>query len=81
MNIFLKRMKKMTSILVMIWTIRKNERNPYVAPGLEETKSSEELGLAPQRYIPPALRKNGFRSWRKCLRGNAQIGNLLKVPQ
>ena len=33
------------------------KENPYVAPGLEETKSSEELGLAHKRYIPPALRK------------------------
>ncbi|KGU21221.1 hypothetical protein MGK_05728 [Candida albicans P57055] len=35
----------------------KMKENPYVAPGSEETKSSEKSGLAPQRYIPPALRK------------------------
>ena len=36
---------------------KKVKENPYVAPGLEETKSSEELEITPQRYIPPALRK------------------------
>ncbi|CAX39927.1 suppressor of glycerol defect protein, putative [Candida dubliniensis CD36] len=36
---------------------KKVKENPYVAPGSEETKSSEESEITPQRYIPPALRK------------------------
>ena len=45
----------MTSILVMIWTIRKSERNPYVAPGLEETKSSEEAGASSTKIYSTSI--------------------------
>ena len=54
----------------------KMKENPYVAPGLEETKSSEKLGLAHKDIFHQHCGKNGFRSWRKCLRGNPQIKEI-----
>ena len=56
------------------------KENPYVAPGLEETKSSEELGLAPKIYSTSIAEKMALEAGESVSEETLKLRKSIKGP-